>query len=118
MSTIFELPETQLRRRGHVFFGDELKQAPALYETEDVSTEDKIVVARYFGGSGTWLICEVDPESSVAFGWCDLGLGYPEFGYVNLHELESLNAHGGLIIIERDLHFEPTRFGDLPQYQR
>lgn len=114
MSTIFELPETLLERRGHVFYGEELKTIPPLYATEEIEAENKMIWAKFFGGPMTWYIAELDPETGVAFGFCNLGNDEDaEWGYVSLLELESLSAHGGLLIIERDLHFEPTRFADI-----
>jgi hypothetical protein len=56
----------------------------------------------------TWLITELDPEEpDLAFGLCDLGLGYPELGYVSISELESVRGPLGLSV-ERDLHFTAT----------
>jgi hypothetical protein len=53
----------------------------------------------------TWLLTELDPEDpDIAFGLCDLGMGYPELGSVRLSELESLRGQLGLPV-ERDLHF-------------
>lgn len=38
-----------------------------------------------------WLLSELDPEGNgIAFGLCDLGLGYPELGYVSLQELSGI----------------------------
>ena len=38
--------------------------------------------------NATWLISEVDPDDpDRLFGLCDLGLGYPELGYVSLAEI-------------------------------
>jgi hypothetical protein len=55
----------------------------------------------------TWLLSELDPdEPSIAFGLCDLGMGFPELGSVSLTELESVRGRLGLAI-ERDLHFAP-----------
>jgi hypothetical protein len=55
----------------------------------------------------TWLLTELDPEEpDIAFGLCDLGLGYPELGCVRISELESVRGRLGLPV-ERDLHFEP-----------
>ena len=56
----------------------------------------------------TWLLTELDPGNDLAFGLCDLGLGYPEVGYVSLDELRSLRGALGLPV-ERDLHFEATK---------
>ncbi len=53
----------------------------------------------------TWLLTEIDPEDGDrAFGLCDLGLGFPELGYVSLAELTIVRGPLQLAI-ERDLHF-------------
>lgn len=53
----------------------------------------------------TWLISEVDPDDpDRLFGLCDLGLGFPELGYVSLADISSVKGRLGLPI-ERDLHF-------------
>lgn len=52
----------------------------------------------------TWLLTELDSAADIAFGWCDLGLGMPELGYVSLQELLGVRGRFGLPI-ERDLHF-------------
>ncbi len=52
----------------------------------------------------TWLLTELDPEDpDIAFGLCDLGLGFPELGTVRISELESIRGPLGLPI-ERDLY--------------
>jgi hypothetical protein len=57
-------------------------------------------------GAATWLLTEIDPnDESVAWGLCDLGMGFPEFGTVSLTELATYRGRLGLGI-ERDLHFE------------
>jgi hypothetical protein len=57
-------------------------------------------------GGATWLLSEIDPEDpDIAFGLCDLGLGYPELGSVRLSVLKAHRGRLGLPI-ERDLHFE------------
>ncbi|MBR1191473.1 DUF2958 domain-containing protein [Bradyrhizobium sp. AUGA SZCCT0160] len=56
-------------------------------------------------GAATWLLTECDPdEPDRLFGLCDLGLGYPELGYVNLTEIMEIRGRLGLPV-ERDLHF-------------
>ncbi len=53
----------------------------------------------------TWLLTEVDPEDpDIAFGLCDLGMGYPELGSVRVSEIRALRGKLGLPV-ERDLHF-------------
>lgn len=54
----------------------------------------------------TWLITELDPEyPDIAFGLCDLGMGFPELGNVSLSELRSVQGKLGMPI-ERDRHFK------------
>jgi len=53
----------------------------------------------------TWLLSELDSEyPDIAFGLCDLGMGFPELGNVSLSELE--HAQGFMRLLERDLFFE------------
>lgn len=61
-------------------------------------------------GAATWLISEADPDDpDRLFGLCDLGLGFPELGYVSLAEISAVRGRLGLPV-ERDLHF----VGDKP----
>ena len=40
-----------------------------------------------------WLLSEIDPQQpNIAFGLCDLGMGFPELGYVDLDELQNLRS--------------------------
>ncbi len=65
-------------------------------------------------GACTWLLTELDPEDpDIAFGLCDLGMGFPELGSVRVSELVTVRAPIGLGV-ERDLHFAPER--TLSQY--
>ena len=51
----------------------------------------------------------MDPDDpDRLFGLCDLGLGFPELGYVSRGELSRLRGPMGLPV-ERDLYFEPDR---------
>ena len=63
-------------------------------------------------GSSTWYLSELDPNTNVAFGLCDLGVGCAELGYVSLNELSNLKVKMGLGI-ERDLYFTPKTFDEL-----
>ena len=58
-------------------------------------------------GAATWLITEIVDEDTL-FGLCDLGMGFPELGYVSLQELESVTLPFGLKI-ERDMYFTPDK---------
>jgi len=60
-------------------------------------------------GGATWLISDINPERpSMAFGLCDLGIGSPELGYVDLDEIATARGQFGLPI-ERDRWFSPTK---------
>lgn len=70
---------------------------------------DFVPPAKFFtpGGSWTWLLTELNPDTNVAFGLCDLGMGFPELGYVSLDELTEVRDELGLPI-EQDNSFGGT----------
>ncbi len=55
-----------------------------------------------------WLLSELDEANGLAFGLCDLGLGFPELGYVSMAELQALRGPWGLRV-ERDIAFVADR---------
>ena len=60
-------------------------------------------------GASTWLLTEIEPDDhTIAWGLCDLGMGFPEFGTVSLAELAAYRGPLG-IGIERDLGFKATK---------
>ena len=68
---------------------------------------DPLPVVKLFtpDAGATWLLTEIDPgDEDHAFGLCDLGLGFPELGYVSLAELMSVRGSLGLLV-ELDMHF-------------
>ena len=92
----------RLIKNGHV--------RAALAETGKAIPDFIPVVKLFTPDAGcTWLLTELNPEDpDIAFGLCDLGMGYPELGCVRISELESVRGKLGLPV-ERDLHFDPTR---------
>jgi hypothetical protein len=111
--------ETQRERRGHPFLPPD-GEVPGLYETDHIPAEAKLIALHYFCAAGDWWIAELDPESGLAFGYVKLA-GFPdgaEWGYADLAELEELNVHHGLVIVERDLHWTPRKFGDITEARR
>ena len=64
-------------------------------------------------GAGTWYLSELNPDTNVAFGICQIH--EKEFGYVSLDELSEYKGTFGLGI-ERDLYFKPEKLEDL--YER
>lgn len=67
------------------------------------------VVVKIFDpcGAATWLLSDMD-EDGRCFGLCDLGMGFPELGYVHRSELERFKGPLG-IGLERDKYFEPKK---------
>ncbi|MBZ0130800.1 MAG: DUF2958 domain-containing protein [Rhodobacteraceae bacterium] len=60
--------------------------------------------------AATWVLVSAEPwgDDLRLFGWCDLGVGFPEYGYVSLNELQCLRGRLGLPV-ERDLHFKTCK---------
>ena len=72
------------------------------YEQDGKGT-DAIVYLHYFINGMDWHITEKDMEPDrqlQAFGHADLGMGFPEVGYICIDELIANN-------VELDLHFTP-----------
>lgn len=60
-------------------------------------------------GGATWLLSEIDPDNTdIAFGLCDLGLGFTELGSVCISELECIRGALGLPV-ERDTSFKANK---------
>lgn len=89
------------------------KQEPVRGTDEEI--DFKPVVKFFTPDAGcTWLLTELNPDDpDIAFGLCDLGLGYPELGSVRISELAQIRGRLGLSV-ERDLHFKADK--TLSQY--
>jgi hypothetical protein len=56
-----------------------------------------------------WLLTELDPDDpDLAYGLCDLGMGFPELGYVRMSEIDAVRGRRGLPV-ERDRRFKPDK---------
>lgn len=79
---------------------------PKIYE-QDGKGWDAIAYLHYFKNGADFYITERDlsREQRQAFGWANLGYG-GELGYIPITELQRAG-------VELDLHFEPTRLGDV-----
>jgi len=56
-----------------------------------------------------WLLTELDPDDpDLAYGLCDLGMGFPELGYVRMSEIEAVRGRLHLPV-ERDRRFKPDK---------
>lgn len=97
-------------QRGHslVPTPEELESIPRLYATDDIPLRETVVHLHYFVAGADWYVAEIDPETWAMFAHCDLGLGFPEWGYVSLAELADLcvrTPQGFPLYVERDRHF-------------
>jgi hypothetical protein len=82
---------------------------PARPHEEPIAIDPHPVVRLFTpDANAVWLLTELDELTGEAFGLCDLGLGFPELGYVSLAELDALRGPWGLRI-ERDVAFVADR---------
>jgi hypothetical protein len=95
------------RNRFHPIMG-RLEQLPGLYKTDNIKGDLPAVYIWVAFTRSTWVLWEYDPETGEAFGLCDLGLGFPELGYVNVHEIiDVANDRSLFVMIDTKLN---TRF--------
>lgn len=76
-------------------------------DTQDKTDFDPAPVLKLFTpeAGATWLLSAIDREEhDHAFGLSDLGLGFPELGWISLQELATVRGRLGLPI-ERDWSF-------------
>ena len=84
---------------------------PALYATENIPTEEKIVYAKFFAPNTcwTWFVLEGSRQEDGDYIFFGLVHGFEkEYGYFALSELESVGVSNPLCRVERDLYFVPT----------
>jgi hypothetical protein len=93
---------TKINRQQMAMTAVQYRRLVANYRTRRGSS-DTAPEVKYFDpcGPSTWLLTELDPETGIAFGLCDLGQGFPELGAVDLNELAAIGT------IERDNWFTP-----------
>ena len=86
------------------------------HKAQDGTKEFKAVVKLFNPtGVGTWYLSELDPETNIAFGLCEIH--EKELGYVSLDELSDFKGQFGLGI-ERDKYFTPKTFEECKNAQK
>ena len=75
---------------------EHLAKLPRLYKTDGLKGDLPAVYVFTPDSAATWVLWEYEPKTGEAFGLCDLGLGFPELGYVSIPELESVKGKLGL----------------------
>ena len=76
------------------------------------SDMNQMVVAKYFGGSWTWYLMNLDPENSD-YAWGIVKGNAVEMGSWQMSELQKVKIKPFGLGIERDLYFEPMRAKDV-----
>jgi hypothetical protein len=90
------------------------RRIPALYSTEEIKTQDKTIVCKFFaiGSNWTWYVVEGERQEDGDYLFFGIVNGIEkEWGYFTLGELLSVKWHG-IPGIERDLHFDPIKVVD------
>ena len=75
---------------------DRLAKLPELGSTDTLKGDLPAVYVFTPDAGATWVLWEYSADEGNAFGLCDLGLGFPEMGYVSVPELEALRGKFGL----------------------
>ena len=87
---------------------------PPLYSTEEVETQDKTIVCKFFALGSGWTSYVVEGERQKDGDYLFFGLVHgheKEWEYFSLGELESIKWHD-IQGIERDLYFNPVKVGE------
>src|SRR5258707_866558 len=116
------LNETQRRRRGHAFLPPKtvLAKIPALYETENIKSPDKMVWIHYFTSNADWYLCEVGENEGqlLGYNYCrPANNPGGSWGYADLAELEELSVLNGRVIVERDKWWTPCKFSEITRHR-
>lgn len=90
-----------------------LNKLPALYATEDVALDEKVLVCKFFHPCSSWTWYAIEGEEQgddfMFFGYVE---GFEnELGYFSLNELKSVKKMG--LGIERDRHFKPVKLKEI-----
>ncbi|NOT19708.1 MAG: DUF2958 domain-containing protein [Sideroxydans sp.] len=85
---------------------DIIETMPKTYQTD--RQDDPVVYLHYFKGGCDWYITELDFEAEQlqAFGKADLGMGFPELGYISIVELLECG-------VELDLHWPVRKLSEI-----
>ncbi|MEQ1916574.1 MAG: DUF2958 domain-containing protein, partial [Gallionella sp.] len=83
-----------------------IETMPKTYQTD--RQDDPVVYLHYFKGGCDWYITELDFEAEQlqAFGKADLGMGFPELGYISIVELLECG-------VELDLHWPVRKLSEI-----
>lgn len=107
------------------------RDVPRLY-AQDGAGREAVVHVKWFGGAATWFVTEADavladgsqvslakaveeqwpPLDVLCFGLADLGMGFPELGYISLAEIADVKMPPLGLPIERDEWWSKNALGE------
>ena len=86
-----------------------LENGRQAHDTPGVIDHKPVVKLFTPDGNCTWLLSRLYPaDNTIAFGLCDLGMGFPELGDVSIAEITAVRGTAGLPV-EKDLHFKADK---------
>ncbi len=103
----------------------QLADIPALYSSEEIPMEDKVIHAHFFVGGCDWWISEFDPAEDLFFGFVNLNSPQDaEWGYIDFQELKDIRLRVPVVVngqragtfpveVEFDLHWTPKPFKEV-----
>jgi hypothetical protein len=87
-------------------------QEKATKQYDKGSDMEQMVVAKYFGGSWTWYLMNLDPEDND-YAWGIVDGHAVEMGSWQMSELQKVKIKPFGLPIERDLYFKPMKAKDV-----
>lgn len=92
---------------------DQLSAIPALYQTEESPTAEKVIHLHFFIGGCDWYIAEYDGED-LFFGYAILNQDFQnaEWGYISFQELKDLKTRQG-IEVDCETPWTPKKAGEI-----
>ncbi|BDQ38759.1 hypothetical protein SYK_31190 [Pseudodesulfovibrio nedwellii] len=98
---------------------ERLDRMPRLYETEEISLENKEIHLHFFIGGCDWYIAEFDGEDTF-FGYAILNQDYlnAEWGYVSFQELKDIKIAWVEVDCETEAAWTIKRASRIPEIRR
>ena len=83
----------------------QLIKIPALYATENIELQEKLIYLHFFLGNSDWYVCEFNGKDTF-FGYVILNGDYQtaEWGYFTLRKLDQLNVKG--FEVDMDMYWQ------------
>lgn len=74
---------------------------------------DPTIYIHYFFMGCDWWAAEHDPKTGRMFGFANRGIpAFAKWGFFSIREMESISVPGGLMGVERELHWTPKPFSE------